>query len=155
VSHPTVVQQGSRSQWSEARAKLEAALQLYELADTHNEYGLICYLSSNYPEAKKHAIQAIALEPENPKYWSSLCRLYDDLNRPGEALRCIIVAQALDPDYPTVTKAMSRLSLKMSGLADATSHDEVAARIIEMRGRYQDGRPFDAEQLERILCEGL
>ena len=169
-----VVRPGSGSQWSEAvaltnaayfdvkhglidqaRAKLEAALQLYELADTHNEYGLVCLLSANYPDAKKHAVQAIALEPANPKFWSSLCRLYEELNRPGEALRCMVVAQMLNPDYPMVAKAMARLRWKMGGRADAPSHREVAARIIVMRGRYHDGRPLDAEQLERILCEGL
>jgi tetratricopeptide (TPR) repeat protein len=174
ASRPLAVRPGSEARWreamaltnaassdvehgliEEARAKLEAALQLYELADTHNEYGLICLLSANYSEAKKHAVQAIALEPENPKFWSSLCRLYEDLNRPGEALRCMVVAQMLDPDYPTVTKAMARLRRKMGGRADAPPHREVAARIIEMRGRYHDGYPLDAEQLERILCEGL
>ncbi len=177
ASRTPVVRPGSGSQWSEAvaltnaayfdvehglideaRTKLEAALQLYELADTHSEYGMVCLLSANYPEAKRHIVQAIALEPGNPKFWSSLCRLYDDLNRPGEALRCMIVAQILDPDYPSVTKAMPRLlwkMIKMGGWADEPSHRKVAAKIVEMRGCGQDGCPLDVEQLERMLCEGI
>ena len=69
-----------------------------------------------------------------------------------QALRCMVVAQTLDPDYPTVTKVMPLLRQKMGGHAVPQGG---AVRIIEMRGRYHDGRPLDAEQLERILCEGL
>jgi len=135
------------------RAKLETALKLADdIPDTHNEYATILASLGEFEKARQHIERAINLSPNEPKFWACLSKWYFDRQDFSEALNTILVAEKLDPSYPTIEVAKMRISRAMGATPDVIrAHQENASKLYEMRGRRADGTPFRSGDLNRIL----
>ena len=123
-----------------ARRKLESALKLAELADTHNELAFVSARLGDRQAARQHLDRAIELNPDNPKFWSGLSGWYFEEKEYDKALESILVAESLEPGYPPIQLAKMRIAQATGATADEVEeHRERARELYRRRGRRGDG----------------
>ncbi len=144
-----------RRDFKSARTKLEQALELaQDLPDTHNEYATVLGFFGESQKAREQIECAIWLDPNNPKFWMCLSRWYYDHRCFPQASKAILVAEEIDPNYPTIQVARLHIS---QALGDSQTRSEAyrkkARELYEMRGRRADGTPFRPGDIDKILSD--
>lgn len=144
-----------------AETKLQLALSLADLADTHNEYATVCLLCADYEKAVHYIFRAIQLAHNNPKFWSCLSRAYGEWSQHTSAnssqkylragWRCMLVAHSIDPNYPTYRKAVHSFKRVIGDSDIRRSHELAAKKIVALLGTPGSAKVIEVKKLEAIL----
>ena len=137
-----------------AKRLLESGLDICdEIADGHNELGVVYCLLGDFLPAYHHALRAIELDPTNPKYHNSLAFALMSMGRIDDALVSARCAIELDPNYASAHNLVSKI-LKMKGVPEEASYHEGKARKIYARtGMRSNGHNLKEGDLERFFTK--
>jgi tetratricopeptide (TPR) repeat protein len=138
--------------FEEAKRLLKRALDICdEIADGHNELGVVYCLLGDFPSAYHHALRAIELAPTNPKYHNSLAFTLMSMGRLDNALVSARTAIGLNPNYASAQNLVSKI-LKMKGEPEEASyHEWKAQKIYESTKMRSDGHELKAGDLKRFF----
>ncbi|TWU08417.1 tetratricopeptide repeat protein [Stieleria varia] len=143
----------SRGDFRAAKSKLEKSLQLNErCADAHSEYALVLLKLDQHPKAEFHIMRAIELEPRSPKFWLALAKWHFDIKQFDQASKSVLVAEAIDPNFPSVALAkMHILNARGGSPQSIEALGEQARQIYNQTGKRADGTKLQMGDIERFL----
>jgi tetratricopeptide (TPR) repeat protein len=135
-----------------AKRKLEQALKLAELPDTHNELAVVSARLGDRQAARRHLDRAIELSPDKPKFWSGLSGWYLEEKDYDKALECILVAESLEPGYPPIQLAKMRIAEAKGATADEVEeYRERARELYQRRGKRVNETPLPEGFVDTVV----
>lgn len=121
-------------------------------APAHNELCVVYTKLGHYNEAYLHAMRAIELDPNNPKYHNSLSSALYDLGRFQEALNSAKTAISLDQMYPSAYMALSHILRALKAPQNKITEVEELGKALYNTSKYRgDGTPLRDNDLKEFF----